>query len=70
MMFGLVVLGSNRATRALLTLSSSAWLSVVPRKFTPAVVPAFPPSFQYRESVTAVSSENTVPTNVRPIPFE
>src|SRR5262249_10813568 len=28
------------------TLNSSAWLSVVPRKFVPAVVPALPPVFQ------------------------
>src|SRR5437016_4299988 len=38
--------GSMRNARAPLTRSSRGWLSVVPRKFTPAVVPAFPVSFQ------------------------
>src|SRR5206468_6130419 len=42
MSLGLVVLGSTRRARCPKTLSSSAWLSVVPRKFVPGVVPALP----------------------------
>src|SRR5215471_19178925 len=37
-----LVLGSNRSARKLLALSSSGWLSVVPRKLMPGVVPALP----------------------------
>src|SRR5215471_11641285 len=37
---------SNRSPRWLLTLNSRAWLSVVPRKSVPGVVPAFPDKLQ------------------------
>src|SRR5438067_653171 len=43
------VFGSRRNARVPLTLSSNGWLSVVPRKFTPAVVPLLPPVFQKLE---------------------
>src|SRR4051794_14971673 len=46
--FGLLemVLGSSRNARLPLTLKSSGWLSVVPRKFAAGVVPALPLAFQ------------------------
>src|SRR5437016_9160654 len=44
-----LVFGSIRNARMPLTFSSSGWLSAVPRKFTPAVVPLLPPVFQKLE---------------------
>src|SRR5882672_2902973 len=41
--------GSSRKARVPLTFSSSDWLSVVPRKSVPAVVPTLPPNFQKAE---------------------
>src|SRR5687767_1611187 len=45
-MFALVASGSIRSARVLLTLTSRATLSVVPRKFVPATVPALPTVLQ------------------------
>jgi len=45
--------GSSRKARLLLTLSSSSWLSVVPRKFVPGVAPLLPPNFQYTLGISA-----------------
>src|SRR6266849_3065235 len=44
--FGLLTVGSNRSARCPFTCSSSAWRSVVPRKFGPAVVPGLPVTLQ------------------------
>src|SRR5512144_7395 len=46
MTFGNPNAGSNRPTRWPFTLTSSAWSSVVPRKFVAGFVPAFPVSAQ------------------------
>jgi len=43
---GLVPLFSTFSTRWLFTLNSSGWLSVVPRKWVPEIVPLLPSAFQ------------------------
>ena len=54
------VFGSRRRARCPFTLSSSAWLSLVPRKFVPGVVPALP--FRLHTPPPPTGSHTTVPS--------
>ena len=55
------VFGSNRSARAPFTFNSSGWLSVVPKKFTPAVVPLLPPKSHAAAAAPAFVQARLVP---------
>src|SRR2546430_16426498 len=63
-----------RNARVLLTWISTGWLSAVPRKFTPGVVPALPPVFQKFDadkppSVTALTLVSPPPLPLKSPPL-
>ena len=60
--------GVNRKTRWPLTCNSNGWLSVVPTKFKPAVVPLFPPVCH--TSPKPLPEPRKVPVKMPPVKIE
>src|SRR5262249_40916205 len=63
-----LVFGSRRIARRLFAFNSRGWLSAVPRKFAPAVVPALPASDQPAAALEAFVQTRLLPLYARTCP--